>query len=83
MLFLLIALYWFRISVWACFPLALMCGILGGWGYLYSVYRLLDQKKISKRNREFLANWLMLFANIGAIVATGFVFVMNYTFLHL
>ena len=80
-LFLAICLWWVSISVWICFALTLLCGVLGGWGYLFSVFRLLDNNKISSKNKEYLANWLMITADVGALLATGFVFVMDNTFL--
>lgn len=36
--FLMFCLAWKDVSIWLVFPLTFGCGILGGWGYLWSMY---------------------------------------------
>lgn len=77
--FLCFCLLWKTVSIWIVFPATLACGLLGGWGYLFSVYRLMDNKRITSRNKEILLNVLMIFADTGALFASLFVLLLDNT----
>ena len=61
--------------------LALLTGIFGGWGYLFSYYRVMDNKKVTKENREKLINYLALSADFGSFIATAFATLLSTTLL--
>mmetsp|Transcript_23547 Transcript_23547/g.27018 ORF Transcript_23547/g.27018 Transcript_23547/m.27018 type:complete len:198 (+) Transcript_23547:569-1162(+) len=51
------------LSRWIIFILALSLGIFGGWGYLFSYFRCMDNTKVSEKNREVLINYLAISAD--------------------
>lgn len=40
--FFIVSLWYIELNIWIIFPMALLCGILGGWGYLFAIYRTMD-----------------------------------------
>lgn len=76
-----LCLWYVEISRWIVFIISLSLGIFGGWGYLFSYYRLMDNKKVSEDNRENLVNYLAISADLGALLATGFAILISNTIL--
>ena len=54
--FFLLCLFYYEITRWVIFGLSLTLGVFGGWGYLFSYFRLMDNTKIEEKNREVLVN---------------------------
>ena len=80
-LFFILCLCYYEISIWIVFALSLSVGVFGGWGYLFSFYRLMDSKLINEKNKEILVNYLAISADVGALLATGFAIVVSNTIL--
>ena len=76
-----LCLWYHTVSMWIIFLLSLSVGIFGGWGFLFSYYRLMDNKAVSAENREILINYLAISADIGALLATGFAVLVSNTIL--
>jgi hypothetical protein len=74
-------LWYVNVSRWIIFVISLSLGIFGGWGYLFSYYRLMDNKKVSENNREKLINYLAVSADLGALCATLFAILVSNTIL--
>ena len=74
-------LWYVDVSRWIIFVISLSLGMFGGWGYLFSYYRLMDNKKVSESNREKLINYLAVSADIGALCATLFAILVSNTIL--
>eukprot|EP00345_Euplotes_harpa_P014200 CAMPEP_0168350206 /NCGR_PEP_ID=MMETSP0213-20121227/20959_1 /TAXON_ID=151035 /ORGANISM="Euplotes harpa, Strain FSP1.4" /LENGTH=187 /DNA_ID=CAMNT_0008360465 /DNA_START=187 /DNA_END=750 /DNA_ORIENTATION=- len=55
--------HFLALSRWIIFILALSLGIFGGWGYLFSYFRCMDNTKVSEKNREVLINYLAISAD--------------------
>jgi hypothetical protein len=77
--FFLFCLAWKFVSIWLVFPLTFLCGIIGGWGYLWSLYRLMDNTAILPHNKEIMINVMMICADMGALMATLFVLILDNT----
>lgn len=74
-------LFYENVSRWIVFALSISLGIFGGWGYLFSYFRLMDNKKISEKNRELIINYLAISSDVGALLATGFAVLVSNTIL--
>ena len=61
-------LFYISINIWIIFSLSFTLGIFGGWGYLFSYYRLMDNEEITENNREILINYLAISADLGALI---------------
>lgn len=80
-LFFYFCLFYVEVSRFIILFLALALGLLGGWGYLFSYFRLMDHSHITKDNKEKLINYLAVCADQGAFFATGFATVVAATIL--
>mmetsp|Transcript_32826 Transcript_32826/g.29122 ORF Transcript_32826/g.29122 Transcript_32826/m.29122 type:complete len:90 (+) Transcript_32826:931-1200(+) len=74
-------LYYVNVDRYILLILALLVGVFGGWGYLFSYFRVMDNKKVTKENREKLINYLALSADFGSFIATAFATLFSTTIL--
>jgi hypothetical protein len=63
--------------------LSLILGLFGGWGYVFSYYRVMGNVNASEVNREKLINYHALCADSGALIATGFATILSNTILRI
>ena len=79
--FFILCLWYYNISIWIVFVFTLFVGLLGGWGYLFTYYRLMDNKQINPKNKEILVNWLTLSGYFGSMFATFLALILSNTIL--
>jgi hypothetical protein len=53
-------LFYVDVDRFVVFFLALLVGLFGGWGYVYSYYRVMDNNKVTRENKEILINYLAI-----------------------
>ncbi|CAI2371529.1 unnamed protein product [Moneuplotes crassus] len=75
------ALWYVDVDRYILLILALFTGLFGGWGYLFSYYRVLDDSRVTKENREILINYLAVCADFGSFIATGLATIISNTIL--
>ena len=73
------ALTFYDLPIYIYFVLALLAGIIGGWGQYQSIGRLMDNALIYNSNSKYLANILVLFGDIGMVVGTVVAIGINYS----
>mmetsp|Transcript_8098 Transcript_8098/g.7172 ORF Transcript_8098/g.7172 Transcript_8098/m.7172 type:complete len:94 (-) Transcript_8098:25-306(-) len=81
LIFFYFCLFYVNVSKFIILILALILGLVGGWGYVFSYYRIMDNRKITKKNREKLINYLAVCADFGSFLATGFATILSNTIL--
>jgi len=81
LLFFYFCLYYIGVSQAVILTLAFLSGVLGGWGYLFSYYRVMDNFMMTKTNREKLISYLAVSGDGGALVATAFATFLSNTIL--
>ncbi|CAI2371898.1 unnamed protein product [Moneuplotes crassus] len=74
-------LFYVNVNKFIILALATLVGLIGGWCYVFSYYRVMDNKKLTKINREKLINYLAVAADFGSFLATGLATVLSLTIL--
>ena len=74
-------LYMWNINPLILFTFIFISGIQNGWGYVFTLVQVLNDQSIQKINKEFIMNFLYVFADIGAGLSMILFLVYDHTFL--
>ena len=69
------------VNVWIQFVLMVYVGLLGGASYVNVYYLILNDKAMSKKDRELAVNMTAIGVTIGITSASLCIIALNYTFL--